>query len=320
MSAHSQVAVVIVSYNTRKLLLECLRSVVAAAHDVDIELVVVDNASDDGSHQAVRDTYPQAIAIRNPTNFGFGAACNQGITATSAPFILLLNSDARITTEALQTLRGCLKKNERCGAAGCRLISESGVEVSNTRNFLTPLNQAFETAGIKFRSRRLRRSYQPNLDRTLVDCSVDWIDGACLMLRRAALDEIGLFDEQFFMYSEDEDLCFRLGKRAWLVCYCGAGTVVHHGAASSERDRLDMLRHFYLSQMLFLSKHRSPGSSFFYAAAMSAVLVLKRLLLRDSNRRERAREQLKALKEACALEEQGGSGTRQAPAKGSRLR
>lgn len=310
MSPQPQVAVVIVSFNTRKLLLECLGSVAEAAQEAEIEVVVIDNASDDGSYEAVRDAFPQAIATRNPTNLGFGAACNQGIASTSAPYILLLNSDARLTAQAFQSLRNCLEKNERCGAAGCGLISESGVELSNTRNFLTPWNQAFETAGIKFRSRRFRRSYQPSLDRTLVDCSVDWIDGACLMLRREALDEVGLFDEQFFMYSEDEDLCFRLEAGGWLVCYCGAGTVVHHGAASSERHRLDMLRHFYLSQMLFLSKHRSPGSSFFYSAAMRAVLVLKLLLLRDGNRRERAREQLTALKEACAQEEQGGGGTR----------
>lgn len=296
----------VVSYNTRKLLLECLDSVVEAAQGASIELVVIDNASEDGSFEAVREAYPQATATRNSTNIGFGAACNQGITATSSPFILLLNSDARLTTPAFQALCDCLEENERCGAAGCRLISAAGVVVNNTRNFLTPFNQAFEIAGIKLRSRRLQRSYRPSLDSTLVDCSVDWIDGACLMLRRAALDEIGLFDEQFFMYSEDEDVCFRLRKQGWLVCFCDGGTIVHHGAASSERNRDDMLRHFYLSQMRFLSKHRSPGSAFFYAAAMSVVLVLKHLLLRDSRRRERAREQLMALKEACAIKEQVG--------------
>ena len=319
MSPHSQVAVVVVSYNTRNLLLECLSSVVAATHDLDIELIVVDNASEDGSYEAVRDTYPQAITIRNPINVGFGSACNQGITATSAPLILLLNSDARITTEAIQSMRGCMKNNERCGAAGCRLISTSGVELSNTRNFLTPVNQALETAGIKLRSRRLRRSYEPKLDRSLVDCSVDWIDGACLMLRRAALNEIGLFDERFFMYSEDEDLCYRLGKRGWLVCYCGGGTVVHHGAASSKQNKVEMLRQFYLSQMLFLSKHRSPGSSFFYVIAMRVVLGLKQLMLRDRHRRELAREQLIALKEAWALAEQAVSRSRPASAMGSQL-
>ena len=300
MGAHPQVAVIIVSYNTKKLLLECLASVVESAQDANIELVVVDNASDDHSYEAVRDAYPQAIAIRNDTNRGFGAACNQGIKSTTAPYILLLNSDARLSVQALQILRDCMKENERCGSAGCRIINESGVEVANTRNFLTSWNQAFETAGFKFRSRSWRRSYQPILDDTLIDCSVDWIDGACLMLRRKALDEVGLFDEQFFMYSEDEDLCFRLEADGWRVCYCGGGTVIHHGAASSDRNKQEMLRHFYLSQMLFLSKHRSPGSSFFFSAAMSAVLLLKRLSIRDVNRRGRAMEQLAALKEARA--------------------
>src|SRR6185503_19865087 len=108
------------------------------------------------------------------------------------------------------------------------------------------------------------------------DCSVDWIDGACLMLRRKALDQVGLFDEQFFMYSEDEDLCFRLRKHGWIVCFCDSGTVIHHGAASSEQNRSELLRHFHLSQLLFLSKHRGAGSAFVYSVMMGIVLTLKR--------------------------------------------
>jgi GT2 family glycosyltransferase len=295
-----QVAVVVVSYNTRDLLHDCLASVLESTQGRSVELVIVDNASEDGSYEAVRETYPHAAAIRNSTNLGFGAACNQGIRATSSKFLLLLNSDARLTAQAFQSLWDCLEQNERCGAAGCRLIDAAGAEVINTRNFLTPLNQAFELAGIKLGLGRLRRTRRPNLDRNLVDCSVDWIDGACLMLRRAALDETGFFDERFFMYAEDEDLCFRLRKRGWLVCFCGAGTAVHHGAASSQHNRVDMLRHFYLSQMMFLSKHRSERSTFFYAVLMKTVLVLKHWLLRDSHRRKTAEEQLMALKEACA--------------------
>lgn len=295
-----QVAVVVVSYNTRDLLLDCLASVLESTQGRSIELVIVDNASEDGSYEAVREAHPHAAAMRNSTNLGFGAACNQGIRATSSKFILLLNSDARLTAQAFQSLCDCLEQNERCGAAGCRLIDTAGAEVVNTRNFLTPLNQAFELAGIKLGLGRLRRTRRPNLGRNLVDCSVDWIDGACLMLRRAALAEAGLFDERFFMYSEDEDLCFRLRKRGWLVCFCGAGTAVHRGAASSQLHKIEMLRHFYLSQMLFLSKHRSRRSTFFYAVLMKTVLVLKHWLVRDVHRRKTAEEQLMALKEACA--------------------
>lgn len=293
-----QVAIVIVSYNTKALLLTSIASVVASTDPAEVELVVVDNASADGSFEAVRERYPQATAISNESNLGFGAACNQGICATTAPFILLLNSDAQLTTEAFQVLNGCMLKNDRCGAAGCRLTDAAGSEVINTRNFLTAFNQALESAGIRLRSRSLSRTRRPRLGDDLIDSSVDWIDGACLILRRAALEEVGLFDERFFMYSEDEDLCFRLRKPGWLVCFCANGTAVHNGAASSELNRAVMLRQFYVSQMLFLSKHRSRFSSLLYAATMKTLLLLKLLLLQDARRREQAREQLTALKEA----------------------
>ena len=299
MQALPQVAVVIVSYNTRDLLLECLASVVDSTERIAAEIVVIDNASADSSYDAAR-TYPQAITIQNSTNRGFGAACNQGISLTKSPFILLLNSDARITREALNVLLACFEREARCAAAGCRLIDARGNEVVNTRNFLTPFNQAFEMAGFKLVARSLSRSYRPRLDRGATDCSTDWIDGACLMLRRTALDEVGLFDERFFMYSEDEDLCLRLKKKGWLVCFCGAATAVHQGAASSELNRISMLLQFYLSQLLFLSRHRGRASAFLYAASMKTVLTLKQLLLRDGRRRETAREHLAALKQACA--------------------
>ena len=302
MQAPPQVDVVVVSYNTKELLLECLASVVDGAEGASTEIVVVDNGSADGSYNAVRDAYPQASAIHNSANLGFGAACNQGIRLTNSPFILLLNSDARLTREAFDVMLDCLEREARCAAAGCKMINAAGDEAINTRNFLTPFNQAFEIAGFKLNARALSRSYRPFLDCDSADCSIDWIDGACLMLRRAALDEVGLFDERFFMYSEDEDLCLRLKKKRWLVCFCGAATAVHHGAASSEHNRIAMLRQFYLSQMLFLSKHRSRLSAFLYATSMKAVLILRQLLLRDGRRRQEAGEHLAALRQACASE------------------
>ena len=298
------VAIVVVSYNTRDLLLECIASVVGSTQGRSTQLVIVDNSSEDGSYEAICEAYPRATAIRNSTNLGFGAACNQGFKATDAPFILLLNSDARLTAQAFHALCDCLQQNERCGAAGCKLIDAAGAEVINTRNFLTPLNQAFELTGIEVGLSSLQRARPPKLDRNLADCSVDWIDGACLMLRRVAIDETGFFDERFFMYSEDEDLCFRLRKRGWLVCFCGAGTAVHHGAASTRLNKIDMLRHFYRSQMLFLLKHHGPCSAFLFAAVMRIVLVLKRLLLRAGSRREAASEHLQALKEASLSKKQ----------------
>ncbi|HVQ36733.1 MAG TPA: glycosyltransferase family 2 protein [Pyrinomonadaceae bacterium] len=299
MKPSPQVAVIVVSYNTRDLLVSCLASVFDSTGSADIEIVVVDNASTDGSLESVRQTYPPLVTIANPANLGFGAACNQAIRATTAPFILLLNSDATITPECFQTLREVLSSDPKCGAAGCRIVNSAGAETLNTRNFLTPLNQALEQSGMMGWTswKYLRRTHRPILDKTNQDCSVDWIDGACLMLRRAALDEVGLFDEAFFMYSEEEDLCFRLRQRSWAICYSANGTARHHGGASTSQNKADMLRHFYASQMLFLSKHRGRSAGL-YAMSMKTILLFKSLLSTDPGRREIARAQLRALDEA----------------------
>lgn len=291
MNQRLKVAVVVVSYNTRDLLIKCIDSVIESTQREDVEIVVVDNASEDGSYQAVRINHPQAVAISNPVNLGFAAACNQGITATSAPFILLLNSDAQLTSEAFKALCDCMRL-DRCGAAGCRLVNAEGVEVVSVRNFLTPFNQALELTGItnRLRSNQFRRTYQPTLSQEGLDCSVDWVEGSCLILRRAALEELGLFDERFFMYSEDEDLCMRLKRRGWSVCYSTGGSAVHHGAASSSQYGVEMLHHFYSSQVLFLYKHSGSMSVLFFFASMGFVLMMRRFLFRVLSRNGDAKE------------------------------
>src|SRR5262245_13034896 len=280
MSAPSKVAVIVISFNTRSLLLESVGSAFDSAKDCEVEVVVVDNASVDGSARAVIEKYPRATVISNVENVGFAAACNQGIKATRSQFILLLNSDARLTEQAFESLNRCFAESHRRGAAGCRLVDDAGNELVSCRKFLTPLNHAIEMAGVSRVFRFLSRSYRPRFDGSAVDCNVDWIEGACLMLRREALDQVGLFDERFFMYSEDEDLCLRLKEKGWLVC-CASGTAVHHGAASTSRRRAEMLKQFYASQMLFLLKHRGDLSASVYAAAVRAVLLVKRAFLRD---------------------------------------
>ncbi|HKP84702.1 MAG TPA: glycosyltransferase family 2 protein [Blastocatellia bacterium] len=301
MSARPQVAIVVVSYNTKKLLLECLASAAVSAGGANVELVVVDNASTDGSFEAAREHFPQALMIRNESNRGFGAACNQAIKATSAPFILLLNSDARLTPGAFSALYDSIKSNDACGAAGCRLVNAQGEETVNARNFLTPLNQAIELLGLagRFRTRWLARTRNLRLDANLSDCAVDWIDGACLILRRAALDEVGLFDERFFMYSEDEDLCLRLKGGGWQVCYSARGTAIHHGGGSSAEAGLETLRRFYSSQMLFLSIRRGRASVALYKMAMKTALTLKRLAGGSAGRRDESTERLTAFRRAC---------------------
>jgi GT2 family glycosyltransferase len=284
-------AVVVVSYNTRELLLSCLASVVSAAETVRtaaISIVVVDNASSDGSLEAVRKAYPTGPAesaaphvatIGNPTNRGFAAACNQAIGGTTEPFVLLLNSDAELGAEALAALWRCMEARPRCAAAGCVVRRLDGTTQTTTRRFLTPLNQAAELllGPTEMLAGRLARSARPNPDQDSIDDRIDWIDGACLLLRREALDAIGLLDEGFFMYGEDEDLAYRLRRAGWSVCFTAAGAVTHVGGASAARERDAMRRQFYLSQLLLLVKHHGRAAATRFALAMRLALWAKHL-------------------------------------------
>lgn len=298
MQPRPDVAVIIVSYNTRDLTLCSIASVIESARDANVEIIVADNASEDESVEAIKTAHSDVSVIANQMNVGFGAACNQAITSTRAPLILLFNSDARLTVEAFSALCDVMRANARCGAAGCSLLDDDGRKSVRARNFLTPLNQAAEYAGIAraIKWRYFTRAHRPKLDERMVDCSVDWIDGACLLVRREALDEAGLFDERFFMYSEDEDLCFRLRQKGWKVCYSQRGAGFHRGAASSSQNRFDMLRQFYLSQMLFLFKHRGRISVSIFNYAMKSVFTMKRLL--KKSRRKELTEHLAALHQA----------------------
>jgi GT2 family glycosyltransferase len=284
--------------------LECLKSIIESTAEIECELIVVDNASADGSLEAVRNAYPLAITISNATNLGFGAACNQGIKLTTADFILLLNSDARINAPALHQLLTVMRLNQPCGAVGCTVVDENGNPTVSVRNFLTPFNHALEELGLtkKLNISYLRRTFPSNVAAAQAESSVDWIEGSCLLLRRAALEQVGLFDERFFMYSEDEDLCFRLKQQGWLICFTNSSRIIHQGGASASQNSREMLKHFYLSQMLFLEKHRGRSSVILYYWVCRTSLWLKQIS-RSIRRRDYDKAnpsaRLAAISEAC---------------------
>src|SRR5262249_25905639 len=302
-----RVAVVVVSFNTKSLLLECLQSIRSTTGPILVEAIVVDNGSHDGSPEMVREFYPEVRLIANTTNLGFGRACNQGIRSTSAPFVLLLNSDARLSESSLDPLLSCFSSDEQCAAAGCCLLDTTACERPNTWRFLTPLNQALESLGLtRFTPERFSRSYKPRPDENGIDCSVDWIEASCLMLRRAAVEQVGLFDERFFMYSEDEDLCWRLRLSGWRICYSNRGHSIHHGGASARHNPLENLRHFYRSQYLLLLKQRGSASAQLYLVATETALLLKRIWHRARGNTRRLRDaqlRLKAIRQAVPVKD-----------------
>ncbi len=229
-------AIVIVSFNCRNALRQCLRSLPA------FPVVVIDNASNDATPAMVRDEFPRVTLITNTGNRGFAVAANQGIRVTTEPFVLLLNPDTVVTTGALQRLVDAMEAG--IGACGPRLQNPDSSRQPSCRRFPTLWRMGLAELGV----RGLYHVANPGRD-------VDQLLGACLLLRRAALDQVGLLDEQFFLYFEEVDLCLRLKHAGWGIIFVPDATVMHTGGQSSRTARPAALQHRYRSLFAFYRKH-----------------------------------------------------------------
>jgi GT2 family glycosyltransferase len=252
----STVSVVIVSHNTRDLLRDCLRSVAGDPDGAEAEVVVVDNGSSDGSGAMIRAEFPVVRLIEAGSNLGFSRANNAGIRASSSPFVLLLNSDARLRPGALRAMTSFMESHPEAGIVGPRLLNPEGslqlscgipptvwTEVCNKLLLHVPF--PFFKMG-DWAHDEVRE--------------VGWVTGACLMARRATLDGIGLLDEGIFMYYEDLDLCHRARRAGWKVCYAPEGEVVHLGMGSSRRVFGPMLVASTRSSFYYFRKHHGEGA------------------------------------------------------------
>ncbi len=269
----------VVSYNTRDLLRTCLDSVVAAGPDV--ELVVVDNASTDGSADLVAQRYPAARLIRNRRNVGFAAATNQGTRAATGQAILWLNSDAWLLPGALDRLRRVLDDRPEVGAVGPRLRYPDGRFQPSAQAFPGPLAHlvgAAELYRLPLVRRLVNGAHRLGWDH---DCAanVDWLTGACLLVRRACLDAVGLLDEGYAMYAEELDWCYRAWRSGWAIRFEPAAEVVHVGGASSTTQRYPLIVVQYRSLDRFCRLHYPPERRAAIRAVTVGITAAKVLLL-----------------------------------------
>jgi GT2 family glycosyltransferase len=261
-------SIIIINWNTIELLARALRSVYEAGDDLASEVLVVDNASSDGSAAMVRQRFPQACLIENAQNAGFAAANNQAIRQSQGRHVLLLNSDAQVCPGALQALVAFMEGHPRAGACGPRLLNADGTLQPSCHPMLTPGREFWR---LLFLERLWPRATYPQRgwDRHRPR-QVEVIKGACLLLRRAALKQVGLLDERYFMYSEEMDLCYRLLRAGWELWWVPSAAVGHHGQASTDQAAEDMYLQLYRSKVQFYRKFGADRR----ARAFKALLAL----------------------------------------------
>ncbi len=301
-----QVDVVVVSFNCRDLLATCCESV--AALGARANLIVVDNASADGSAEMVRTRFPDAVLISSDRNLGFGAAINRGAAHGTAAEVLLLNSDAELCPGAYAALSAVLQNDPKTAGVGPHITDERGRTELTAGRTLSLLNEtwfkmlgsAYET-GVPLLRTLVARSYaRPRVTLSL--------SAACLLLRREAFDQVGGFDERFFLYAEDVDLCRRLLQSGWQLRYVPAARVQHRRGASAAVEPLTE-RWYRASQIAFYDKHRSRIA----LACLRAYLRLRYALmsrLGDAARRARGREVTSWLRSASVTPSSDDPGSR----------
>ena len=230
------VSVVIVSFNTRAVLRDCLVALTANLRDINSQIFVVDNASSDGSADMVETEFPQAYLIRSNTNLGFAAANNRAFRLTRGRYVILLNSDAFLAPDALRKAIECMDHAPEVALGGARLIGRDGSWQPSARSFPSPLNDFLTVSGLAARFPKSRLFGR--VDRTwaseLETADVDWVPGAFSIVRRDALKSVGYFDERFFLYYEEVDLCRRLKQAGHRVRYWPSVVVTHLGGESSK--------------------------------------------------------------------------------------
>ena len=271
------IAVVIVNHNTCQHLQACLASIQLERPS---EVVVVDNASSDGSVEMVQAVYPWVRLYANRTNPGYGTAANQAIASCTAQYVLLLNSDTLLQLGALEALSSYLDQHRRAAIVGPRLVTLDGTLQPSCYPFPTPLHTLLENSTFAIQLGRLLRRYVPVLRRLYLRTwphnyarIVPWVKGAAIAIRREAFDAVGGFDESFFMYFEDTDLCYRLEAAGWQVHFAPVTTMVHIGNASTTQYRADMAVQLRASTVQFYQRHSST------IRLAEVVMIVKCLML-----------------------------------------
>lgn len=253
-------SLIIINWNTRQMLLDCIESIEKHAWELSREIIVVDNASTDGSVEAVRVRFPHVQVIRNETNLGFAKANNVALRRMQGKYAVLLNSDTLVINGSLQRLHGFMEGTPSAGICGPQLLNADG---SDQKSY-----DRFPTIPGEFTSRGLLRFFAPNLYckqflnvlvKNTGPSAVDFIIGACMVVRKEAIEKAGMLDEDYFFFYEEIDWCHRMKQRGWDVYHVPDARIIHFGGGSTRGLNLRARAESWRSRYLFFQKRLMLG-------------------------------------------------------------
>lgn len=251
-------SIIIVNYKTKNLLEQCLNSIYSENYYFSCGVFVVDNNSKDSSIEMVKKKFPQVKLIENRINSGFAAANNQALTRSNARYFLLINPDTVVLPDSLNVMMEFMDEHPEAGIAGCKLLNPDHSLQYSCRKFSTLVT--FFLRGIHFDSlfpntTILRKYMMFDWDHNEVR-EVDWVLGSCMMVRRKAIEQVGLLDENFVLYFEDQDWCYRMWKHGWKIYYVPQAQMIHYYQRRSAKQFLNVLTWTHIKSMLyFFKKH-----------------------------------------------------------------
>jgi GT2 family glycosyltransferase len=276
-SAQCDVSIVIVSWNTRDILRDCLASIFAETRGVRFEVIVVDNASSDDSVEMIRCEFPEVTLIGNCDNRGFAAANNQGIDAAQGRYVLLLNPDTVVLDGAIDKSVGFADAHPQAAVVGCKVLNSDRTLQRSCFMFPSALNLFLLATYLDRLFSRNRFFGRDRMSWWDADDSrpVDVVSGCFMLVRRETIDQVGKLDERYFMYGEETDWCYRFTKAGWKVLFTPDAQIIHLGGSSSDRVRLPMRLQLRASILLFIKSHRSRFSYILASLAVSLFFALR---------------------------------------------
>ena len=264
----NDISIVIVNYNVKDFLFQCLKSIENSKTDLKIETIVVDNNSNDGSIEFLKPNFPGVKFFALKENIGFGKANNLGFDNADAKYILILNPDTLLNENTLQVMYNFMEQHSEVGIAGCKVLNGDGTfQFACRRGFPTPWNAFCKLFGLNkfFPKSKLFASYNQtyrNVDETYY---IDAVIGAFMFTRKDLIDKLNGFDKDFFMYGEDIDLCLRAFKAGSKTAYVHTTNIIHYKGESTKRSSINEVKHFYEAMSIYAKKHYSKSGLYLFS-------------------------------------------------------